>query len=160
MTDMPQPHPEPPPGQGTPGTPGTPGSPGTPSSSSSSGSSAPAVDPVVAQKESLFRSIYISLWGEPPTEAYLKAAATGGLNAFEFEEHERHKPAFQKTETYAKEADSFLQSYGFLQHYRTKPMAKKKSGGHPGDHQGTNQGGNQNQGGAQHATNYFGPGGK
>jgi hypothetical protein len=77
------------------------------SSSSSSGSSAPAVDPVEAAKASAFQSVYQSLWGEPATQEYLKAAVHAGLNVWEFQERERHKPAFRKTQTYRNEAESW-----------------------------------------------------
>lgn len=121
------------------------GSSGSSSSSSSSGSSAPAVDPIVAQKEALFRSIYIDLWGEPPTVDYLKAAANSGMNSYEFEQHERMKPAFQNTPTYAKEADSLIQGYTFLQDFKVSRHKKKpgdKGGGSkPGDKYGGKWGG-------------------
>jgi hypothetical protein len=80
---------------------------GSTSTSSSSGSSAPAVDPVEAAKASAFQSIYQALWGEPATQEYLKAAVHAGLNVWEFQERERHKPAFRKTQTYRTEADQW-----------------------------------------------------
>lgn len=105
------PEPEPVPGGSTGGGSsdgGSSGSSGGSSSggSSSGGSSAPPSDPVEEQKKSLFRQIYIQLWGEPPTEAYVKAAANSGLNTWEFAELERNKPAFSQTETYKKKAQS------------------------------------------------------
>lgn len=89
------------------------------SSSSSSAPAAPKVDPVVAQKESLFQSIYVSLWGEPATEAYLKSAAQSGMNTFEFQAHEMSKPAFADTKTYQGKAQSvadLLSSLGVGRH--------------------------------------------
>jgi hypothetical protein len=82
----------------------------TSSSSSGSSSSAPAapkVDPVEAAKASAFQSIYQALWGEPATQEYLKAAVHAGLNVWEFQERERHKPAFRKTQTYRNEAEAW-----------------------------------------------------
>ena len=80
------------------------------SSSSSSSSSTPSAptDPRVAQLESLFRSAYIQLWGEPPTEAYVKQAAHSGMNTTEFVARERMKDAFSNTKTYKDEAKSLL----------------------------------------------------
>lgn len=77
----------------------------TTSSSSSGGSSEPKVDPVVAQKMNLFNQIYMQLWGEPATEAYLKAAANSGMNTWEFARAEREKPAWADTDAYKKKAD-------------------------------------------------------
>lgn len=78
------------------------------SSSSSSSSSSTPTDPRIAQLESLFRSAYIQLWGEPPTEAYLKQAAHSGMNVTEFVERERSKEAFKKTKTYQDEFKGLL----------------------------------------------------
>lgn len=101
----------------------------TTSSSSSSTPSAPPVDPVVAEKESLFKSIYLSLWGEPPTQDYIMAAAKSGMNSYEFEQHERAKPAFAQTPTYAKEVDALVGSYDFLQVFKRGGGGRKKGGG-------------------------------
>jgi hypothetical protein len=81
------------------------GSSGSGSGSSSSGSSAPAPDPffsnkIKAQKFSTFQSTYMSLWGEPATEDYLKNAVNQGMNVWEFAAQERHKPAYRQTKTY------------------------------------------------------------
>jgi len=81
------------------------GSSGSSGSSSSGGSSEPAIDPVVAQKMNLFQSIYMGLWGEPATEAYLKSAANSGLNTWEFAAAERAKPAWADTDAYKKKAE-------------------------------------------------------
>jgi len=78
--------------------------------SSGGGSSAPAdpfhTDPVKARKLSEFQSVYTSLWGEPATEEYLKHAILAGANRWEFEDHERKKPAFRKTKTYRDQGSS------------------------------------------------------
>lgn len=83
-------------------------SPSTPSTSTSSSSSssapAPKIDPRIAQLESLFRSAYTQLWGEPPTEDYVKKAAHSGMNVTEFIHQERMKVAFQDTKPYKDEA--------------------------------------------------------
>jgi hypothetical protein len=63
------------------------------------------VDPIVAQKMSLFRSIYMQLWGEPATEAYLKSAAASGMNTWEFARAERNKPAWADTDVYKKKTE-------------------------------------------------------
>jgi hypothetical protein len=55
------------------------------------------VDPVVAQKKSAFGTIYMQLWGEPATDAYLTAAAKSGMNIWEFALRERSKPAYFTT---------------------------------------------------------------
>jgi len=101
------PEPEPIPGAGSGGDSdsGSSSSSGSSGSSSSGGSSEPAVDPVVAQKMNLFQSIYMGLWGEPATEAYLKAAANSGLNTWEFAAAERAKPAWADTDAYKSKAD-------------------------------------------------------
>ncbi len=78
------------------------------SSSTSSAPAAPPVDPRIAQLESLFRSAYTSLWGEPPTEAYIKHAAQSGMNVTEFVDRERMKEAFKKTKTYQDEFKALL----------------------------------------------------
>jgi hypothetical protein len=70
------------------------------SGSSSSTPAAPPVDPRIAELESLFRSAYISLWGEPPTEAYVKQAAHSGMNTTEFIQRERMKNDWQFTKAY------------------------------------------------------------
>lgn len=77
---------------------GSSGSSDSSSSSSSSGSSAPAVDPVVARKVALFQSIYMSLWGEPATENYLKGFKD--MNSYEFALNERMKPAWLQTKAF------------------------------------------------------------
>ena len=77
----------------------------SPPTSAPSAPSEPAVDPVVAQKMNLFRQVYISLWGEPPTEAYIKSAANSGMNSWEFARQERNKPAWADTDVYKKKAD-------------------------------------------------------
>jgi len=69
------------------------------------------VDPREAQLESLFRSAYTQLWGEPPTQEYVKQAVKQGWNTQEFIHHERMKTAFQQTETYKQEAKGL---YGLL----------------------------------------------
>jgi hypothetical protein len=86
---------------------------GSSGGSSSGGSSAPAdpftVDPVKRQKLSMFQSVYTSLWGEPATEDYLKAAVNAGFNQHEFEMRERRKPAFVKTEAFRDQASSLAE---------------------------------------------------
>jgi hypothetical protein len=103
--------PTPPPGDGG-GSGGSGGSSGSSgSSSSSSGSSEPAVDPIVARREAMFQSIYMSLWGEPATEGYIKSIAKGGLNSYEFSLMERSKPAWQQTKAFK---DAFAARAGVL----------------------------------------------
>jgi hypothetical protein len=65
---------------------------------------------VKARKLSEFGSVYSSLWGEPATEEYLKAAVGNGLNRWEFEARERSKPAFRKTKTYRDQASSIAET--------------------------------------------------
>jgi len=102
------------------------------SSGSSSGSS--GMDPVEAAKMSDFGSIYKELWGEPATEEYLRAAVKKGWNIWEFEDHERHKPAFLKTDTARTEAEGyfeFLRNAGILNSAFNPPRAGK-GGNKPG----------------------------
>src|SRR5437868_2086867 len=87
-----------PPGTVPPGT--------TPPKTTPSAPAAPKVDPVIAEKESLFQSIYVKLWGEPATEAYLKAAANSGENTWEFTARERAKPEWADTKAYKDQAQS------------------------------------------------------
>jgi hydroxypyruvate isomerase len=54
----------------------------------------------------MFQSVYTQLWGEPATEAYLKAAAKAGLNVTEFAWRERHKPEFVQSESFRNKASS------------------------------------------------------
>lgn len=75
------------------------------SSSSSSGSSAPKVDPIVQRRMAMFQTVYTQLWGEPATEAYLKAAANSGMNSWEFARQERNKPAWADTGAYKKKTE-------------------------------------------------------
>lgn len=63
-------------------------------------------DAVARQKMQTFAALYQQLWGEPATEAYLAEAVKAGMNIWEFEEHERLKPAFRKTGTYKDQATS------------------------------------------------------
>ena len=98
---------------------GTSGGGSTSGGSTSGGSSAPAAPPmdiyvsdefkqdaVKRQKMQSFAQLYQQLWGEPATEAYLAQAVNAGLNTWEFAEQEKSKPAFSKTETYKKQAQS------------------------------------------------------
>lgn len=73
---------------------------GTTGGTTSGGSSAPAVDPITAQRMNMFQQIYMQLWGEPAPEAYLKSAANGGLNSYEFALQERSKPAWTQTKAF------------------------------------------------------------
>jgi len=85
------------------------------SSSSSSGSSAPAIDPIVAKRMALFSSIYLSIWGEPATDAYLRSAANRGWNSYEFAVNERSKPAYLMSRNFEESFDSrgsFLANLG------------------------------------------------
>lgn len=70
------------------------------SDDSPSAPSAPAVDPITAQRMNMFQQIYMQLWGEPAPEAYLKSAANGGLNSYEFALQERSKPAWTQTKAF------------------------------------------------------------
>lgn len=82
---------------------------GSTSGGSSTGGSAPAappVDPIVARRESMFQQLYMQLWGEPATEAYIKSAANSGLNSWEFAAREKAKPEWSQTEAYKKQAQS------------------------------------------------------
>lgn len=82
--------------------PGNPPSTDPPSKTSgdSGGSSAPAVDPIQARREAMFQQVYMQLWGEPATEAYIKQAANGGLNSYEFALQEKSKPAWIQTKAF------------------------------------------------------------
>lgn len=116
------------------------------SSSPSGGSSTPPdpfkSDPVKARKLAEFQSVYSSLWGEPATEEYLKAAVQAGLNRWEFEDRERHKPAFIKTNTYRDQASSLedlLAQLGVI------PGGGGKRHGGGGNGGGNGGGGNKNK---------------
>jgi len=95
------------------------GSGGSSGGSSGGGSSSPPPDPffqdkVKAQKYAMFQGVYNSLWGEPATEDYLKKVVNAGLNRWEFEEGERQKPAFRRTETYRDQGSSLAELLGQL----------------------------------------------
>lgn len=62
--------------------------------------SAPAVDPLTAQRMNMFQQLYMQLWGEPAPETYLKSAANGGLNSYEFALQERSKPAWIQSKAF------------------------------------------------------------
>jgi len=101
VPDPPEPEPTPT-GGGTSGGSTSGGS--TSGGSTTSAPAEPKVDPVVQQKMSAFASIYMQLWGEPATEAYLKSAANSGMNTWEFAAAEREKPAWATTDVYQKKA--------------------------------------------------------
>jgi hypothetical protein len=80
----------------------TPSSGGT-SSGSSSGGGAPA-DPdagIIASATAW----YIQAWGTPPPAGYIEKLVHSGMNLYEVQEYERHKPAFLKSEAAKKKAD-------------------------------------------------------
>ena len=82
-------------------TPGT-TSPGTSSGGGSSGG-APA-DPdagIIASATSW----YLQAWGTPPPAGYIEKLVHSGMNLYEVQEYERHKPAFLKSEAAKKKAD-------------------------------------------------------
>ena len=95
------------------------GSDGDSSGSSSSGSSSSggstatrSISPQEIREQKMiasFEQVYFKLWGVLPPPDYAKKFVHQGMNIFEFEEFERHKPAFRKTETYRGEADRFAQ---------------------------------------------------
>jgi len=91
-----------PPSTTTPGT-STDGS----SSGGSSGGGAPA-DPdagIIASATSW----YIQAWGTSPPAGYIEKLVHSGMNLYEVQEYERHKPAFLKSEWAKKKADYIAQ---------------------------------------------------
>jgi len=56
-----------------------------------------------AYMKNQYAKTYFSLWGETPPKKVLEDALDRGLNVFEFEDEQRQKPAFRKTETYKNE---------------------------------------------------------
>lgn len=46
---------------------------------------------------------YLSLWGLAPPPGYVERIAASGMNIFEFEAHERAKPAFDRSMRYQEE---------------------------------------------------------
>jgi len=82
------------------------------SSSSGGGTVTRSVSPQEVREQKMiasFEQVYFKLWGVLPSPDYAKKFVKQGMNIFEFEEFERHKPAFRKTETYRGEADRFAQ---------------------------------------------------
>lgn len=57
------------------------------------------VDPVVAR----YAVRYFELWGVAPPPGYIEKIIKSGMNIYEFEDFERSKPAFRRTETYQNE---------------------------------------------------------
>jgi hypothetical protein len=43
------------------------------------------------------QSVYMRTWGTPPPPGYVDRAAKSGMNIYEFEAHERSKPAFEQS---------------------------------------------------------------
>lgn len=78
------------------------------SSSSGGGGGGGTSDPRLAQLEALMRSAYIGLWGEPPTEGYIKQAAHSGMNVTEFVHRERMKEAWSDTKAFKDQFKSLL----------------------------------------------------
>jgi len=48
---------------------------------------------------------YIQAWGTPPPAGYIEKLVHSGMNLYEVQEYERHKPAFLKSEAAKKKAD-------------------------------------------------------
>jgi hypothetical protein len=61
------------------------------------------VDPVLAR----YAVKYFELWGVPPPPGYIENIISQGMNIYEFEDFERSKPSFRRTETYQ---DEFAQA--------------------------------------------------
>ena len=63
-------------------------------------------------------STYQSLWGVEPPSGYIERAITGHMNVFEFEAHERAKPAFRSSPRYREEmvylAQTLAARFGFV----------------------------------------------
>lgn len=57
----------------------------------------------VAQYKQYLVAKYIQLWGVDPPPGYIDRAAAAHMNIFEFEAHERAKPAFKSSQTYQEE---------------------------------------------------------
>ena len=77
------------------------------SSGGSSGGGAPA-DPdagIIASATSW----YIQAWGTSPPAGYIEKLVHSGMNLYEVQEYERHKPAFLKSEWAKKKADYIAQ---------------------------------------------------
>lgn len=75
---------------------------GTTTTTTGGGSSAAPADPDAALI-SQATSLYTQLWGQPPPSNYVDKLIHGGMNIWEFEDNERHKPAFRKTKTFRDE---------------------------------------------------------
>ena len=88
---------------------------GNPSGGSSSGGggSAPratAGDYAENQYVQQMASVYVSLWGTPPPPGYLERFVRSGMNLWEFEAHERAKPAFRRSPRFVEEQAQLLMS--------------------------------------------------
>jgi len=84
-----------------------PGDTGTTTGGGSSGGGAPA-DPdagIIASATAW----YIQAWGTPPPAGYIEKLVHSGMNLYEVQEYERHKPAFLKSEWAKKKADYIAQ---------------------------------------------------
>lgn len=57
------------------------------------------IDPVKAR----YAVKYFELWGVPPPPGYIEDIIASGMNIYEFEDYERSKPSFRRTETYQNE---------------------------------------------------------
>jgi len=54
-------------------------------------------------------SWYLQAWGTPPPAGYIEKLVHSGMNLYEVQEYERHKPAFLKSEWAKKKADYIAQ---------------------------------------------------
>ena len=54
-------------------------------------------------------SWYTEAWGLPPPKGYIEKLVNQGMNLYEIQDYERHKPAFLKTEWAKKKADYIAQ---------------------------------------------------
>lgn len=64
-----------------------------------------------------YNQVYFDLWGVEPPQGYVEKAMKD-MNVYEFEDFERAKPSFRKTETYRNETGSFAESLSGLLGYR------------------------------------------
>lgn len=73
------------------------------SKSKSSGGGGSSQAGFQAQYEQSLGSVYMGLWGVAPPPGYVKRIAASHMNLFEFEAHERAKPAFDRSIRYQEE---------------------------------------------------------
>lgn len=74
------------------------------SSGSSGGGGGYSVDQSAKiQYKQQLAQVYLRLWGIAPPPGYIDRAAKAHMNFYEFEAHERAKPAFKNSQTYHEE---------------------------------------------------------